>query len=114
MKLSGRQMIAIRLNNLRPGKTITFAYTVRVPTQATHDLNIVTTPMINADGISTGSNGKVESLCADDSGSSSDGSSPSEEPSSSSSTDGSLGGLDLLDKLRQSASCPVDLRKTVL
>ncbi|MDU2403367.1 MAG: hypothetical protein E7D39_07610, partial [Bifidobacterium longum] len=99
-----------------PGKELTIAYTVRVSSDATHPLNVVTTPVVNADGIETGSNGKVTDECpadksstngADGANGGADGGRNDAHKGASSDPSASL---DALDKLKSQISCPVDLK----
>ena len=64
--LYDRQYIMFNQQWIEPGKELTIAYTVRVSSDATHPLNVVTTPVVNADGVETGSNGKVTDECPAD------------------------------------------------
>lgn len=64
--LYDRQYIMFNQQWIEPGKELTIAYTVRVSSDATHPLNVVTTPVVNADGVETGSNGNVTDECTAD------------------------------------------------
>lgn len=160
--LYDRQFVTLDQQWIKPGEERTIAFTVRVNTAATSPLNVVTTPIVNADGIETGSNGQVTDECpAEKRGGQSgdvqggqdtinpnagqtnqvnpgqtgeqqpqDSNAQQGQPQSGASDSNSHGsssvgsgtgagstgkdpskGLDSLDQLRQSLSCPVDLRK---
>ena len=65
--VGGHQFINLRLTSgVKPESEVTIAFTVRVAEQATAPLNIVTTPVITAKGIYTGTNGVVTDQCAAD------------------------------------------------
>ena len=135
-----RQFLNLRLPNLAPGKSATVAFTVRVSSQAANALDVVTTPIINASGMYTGTDGKVTDECAADDGQESsgddgqadgsqDGASQDGSQDGASQADGSQDGqndgsqqqaadpsegLNALDALKSQLSCPVDLRKMLL
>ena len=136
-----RQFINLRLTQgIKPGETVTIAFTVRAAEKAKSTLDVVTTPIINEKGIYTGTNGKVTDTCGADvpdavedqwAGTGSDGSAngdgssngtdggkssgktsskPADENKNS--TDSSNGGaLDKLSSIKDGLSCPVDLKK---
>ena len=126
-----RQFINLRLTQgIKPGETVTIAFTVRAAEKAKSTLDVVTTPIINEKGIYTGTNGKVTDTCGADvpdavedqwAGTGSDGtdggkssgktsSKPADENKNS--TDSSNGGvLDKLSSIKDGLSCPVDLKK---
>ncbi|WP_421728450.1 DUF4012 domain-containing protein [Bifidobacterium callitrichidarum] len=58
-----RQYVTFDQQWIEPGEERTIAFTVRVKNTATQPLDVVTTPVVNADGIETGSNGKVTDEC---------------------------------------------------
>ena len=135
------QFINLRLTQgIKPGETVTIAFTVRAAEKAKSTLDVVTTPIINEKGIYTGTNGKVTDTCGADvpdavedqwAGTGSDGSAngdgssngtdggkssgktsskPADENKNS--TDSSNGGaLDKLSSIKDGLSCPVDLKK---
>lgn len=115
--LYDRQYIMFNQQWIEPGKELTIAYTVRVSSDATHPLNVVTTPAVNADGVETGSNGNVTDECTadtngadganDDKNGGADGG--RNDAHKDASSDPSAG-LDTLDKLKSQISCPVDLK----
>lgn len=126
-----RQFINLRLTQgIKPGETVTIAFTVRAAEKAKSTLDVVTTPIINEKGIYTGTNGKVTDTCGADvpdavedqwAGTGSDGtdggkssgktsSKPADENKNS--ADSSNGGaLDKLSSIKDGLSCPVDLKK---
>lgn len=136
-----RQFINLRLTQgIKPGETVTIAFTVRAAEKAKSTLDVVTTPIINEKGIYTGTNGKVTDTCGADvpdavedqwAGTGSDGSAngdgssngtdggkssgktsskPADENKNS--TDSSNGdALDKLSSIKDGLSCPVDLKK---
>lgn len=120
--LYDRQYIVFDMLWIEPEGETTIAFTVRVNAEAVQPLNVVTTPLVNADGIQTGSNGQVVDECPtqskdaqQDEGTQSDkGSQQSKDAQSDkggkddSAADPSAG-LDSLDRLRSQMSCPVDL-----
>ena len=62
-----RQFINLRLTQgIKPGETVTIAFTVRAAEKAKSTLDVVTTPIINEKGIYTGTNGKVTDTCGAD------------------------------------------------
>ena len=95
-----RQFINLRLTQgIKPGETVTIAFTVRAAEKAKSTLDVVTTPIINEKGIYTGTNGKVTDTCGADvpdavedqwAGTGSDGSANGD--GSSNGTDGTDGG----------------------
>ena len=129
--MEDRQFINLRLTQgIKPGETVTIAFTVRAAEKAKSTLDVVTTPIINEKGIYTGTNGKVTDTCGADvpdavedqwAGTGSDGSDggkssgktsskPADENKNS--TDSSNGGvLDKLSSIKDGLSCPVDLKK---
>jgi uncharacterized membrane protein YgcG len=133
--LYDRQYVMFDQQWIVPGDELTIAFTVRVNAASAQPLNVVTTPVVNADGIETGSNGKVTDECsADQSQSGSDqsgagsggqsqggaqggaqgggdqsGSGQSGDEGKNQAADPSAG-LDSLDKLRSQMTCPVDLK----
>lgn len=94
------QFINLRLTQgIKPGETVTIAFTVRAAEKAKATLDVVTTPIINEKGIYTGTNGKVTDTCGADvpdavedqrAGTGSDGSANGD--GSSNGTDGTDGG----------------------
>lgn len=65
--IEGHQFINLRLTDgIKPGHSVTVAFTVRVAESATSALNIVTTPVIGDSGIYTGTNGQVTDECGTD------------------------------------------------
>lgn len=61
--LYDRQYVVYDQQWIAPGETLTLSYTVRVSAKAAQALDVVTTPIVNADGIEIGSNGKVTDEC---------------------------------------------------
>lgn len=135
--LYDRQYISFDLDWIAPGEERTIAFTVNVKNTATQPLNVITTPVVNKDGIENGSNGQVVDQCpatSDSSDSSngdstgsqsdqsqSDGSQSTDSQQSSNGGTGSDGstdsgtkdltsGLDSLDQIRGQLSCPVDIK----
>ena len=107
--LYDRQYIMFNQQWIEPGKELTIAYTVRVSSDATHPLNAVTTPVVNADGVETGSNGKVTDECpADTNGA--DGANGGKNDAHKGASSDPSAGLDTLDNLKSQISCPVDLK----
>ncbi|WP_225432896.1 MULTISPECIES: DUF4012 domain-containing protein [Bifidobacterium] len=104
MTIDNRQMIGLRFNTLEAGEENTVSYTVRVPRESKKALNVVTTPVINDDGISTGSGGKVENTCAASNQSQSSGSESQQGGSASSSSSASAGSETSSGKSSSSAS----------
>ncbi|PJM78648.1 hypothetical protein CUU80_08550 [Bifidobacterium scaligerum] len=127
--LYDRQYVTFDQQWIAPGEELTIAYTVRVSSTASQPLDVVTTPIVNADGIETGSQGKVTDECPAESRSQSNGesgttgessgtsngtdksgtSTDSTDKSSSSSSDPSAG-LDSLNELKSQVTCPVDIK----
>ena len=74
---------------------------------------MVTTPVVNTDGIETGSNGKVTDECSADTngadGANGGADGGKNDAHKDASSDPSAG-LDALDKLKSQISCPVDLK----
>lgn len=128
MMLNDRHYVTVRIP-VEAGKTVTVAYTVRVPKTAKSSLNMVNTPIANEKGIQTGSNGEVHDNCAaanksgenSSNGASTDSPASSSQPSSSAGTTKSTekeqsastdtDPLSSLKSLRNNLSCPVDIRK---
>ena len=131
-----RQHVTFDQQWIKPGEELTISYTVRVNKAATSPLNVVTTPIVNADGIETGSKGAVDDACPTESRSTGeaaqqdanvaqnpqDGQQPADAqaqsqqaqaPSDQQTTQKKdpTAGLNSLDNLKNSVSCPVDLRK---
>ena len=84
---------------------------------------MVTTPVVNADGVETGSNGKVADECpADTNGADGANDDKNGDDGANGGADGGRNdahkgassdpsaGLDTLDKLKSQISCPVDLK----
>ncbi|WP_239512675.1 DUF4012 domain-containing protein [Bifidobacterium avesanii] len=135
--VSGHQFINLRLTDgVKPESEVTVAFTVRAREDATAPLNVVTTPVINANGIYTGTNGQADDQCGTDvpdaqqdqrygSGAldpsdlatAAPGDSatptPSFAPEDQNSADTSGSALDSLDAFRGSMSCPVNLKSLV-
>lgn len=121
--VADHQFINLKLADLKPGETATIAYTVRVPKKAAHALNVVTTPIITAKGIFTGSGGKVTDKCvatpsakaSEESktpattGSSGSGSG-SGSGSDSNSNDKAQDPMESVKDLKSRFTCPVDLK----
>ncbi|WP_236029559.1 DUF4012 domain-containing protein [Bifidobacterium miconisargentati] len=122
-----RQYVTFDQQWIEPGEERTIAFTVRVKNTATQPLDVVTTPVVNADGIETGSNGKVIDECpaelspgavAPGTGSdiaANDQANSSQPTNGSQSTVGGTGkdlssGLSTLDKIKGQLSCPVDIK----
>lgn len=61
--LYDRQYLSFDQDWIAPGEERTIAFTVRVKNTATQPLDVVTTPVVNKDGIETGSDGKVTDEC---------------------------------------------------
>ena len=70
---------------------------------------MVTTPVVNADGIETGSNGKVTDECSADTNGADGANGGKNDAHKGASSDPSAG-LDTLDNLKSQISCPVDLK----
>ncbi len=51
---------------IKPGETVTIAFTVRAAEKAKSTLDVVTTPIMNEKGIYKGTNGKVTDTCGAD------------------------------------------------
>ncbi|KAB8288090.1 hypothetical protein DSM100688_1200 [Bifidobacterium ramosum] len=108
--LYDRQYVVYDQQWIAPGETLTLSYTVRVSAKAAQALDVVTTPIVNADGIEIGSNGKVTDECpaekrggAATSDTTSDGSSDGTDGSGttangSGAADGTSGKSDTADK----------------
>ena len=131
------QFINLRLTDgVKPESEVTVAFTVRSREDATALLNVVTTPVINANGIYTGTNGQVTDQCGADvpdaqqdqrygsgtldpsdlqSAAPGDAATPTPSfaPEDQSAATTSGGALDSLDAFRGSMSCPVDLKSLV-
>ncbi|WP_243386626.1 DUF4012 domain-containing protein [Bifidobacterium primatium] len=137
MMMNKRHFVSVKIP-VEAGKSVTVAYTVRVPKTATKALDIVNTPIANEKGIQTGSNGAVTDNCAASSTdtqqsqdqtqsatpsqSSSSASSSSSSPASSGTGSSKSGSsksdsssdsdpLSSLKSLKDNLSCPVDIRK---
>ncbi|RSX51402.1 chemotaxis protein [Bifidobacterium goeldii] len=65
--VEGHQFINLRLTDgIKPGSSVTIAFTVRAAESATSALNVVTTPVIGENGIYTGTGGQVTDECGTD------------------------------------------------
>ena len=104
---------------IEPGAELTIAYTVRVSNTAIQPLNVVTTPVVNADGVETGSNGNVTDECtadtngadgANDADGANGGADGGKNDAHKDASSDPSAGLDALDKLKSQISCPVDLK----
>lgn len=148
--LYDRQYVTFDQDWIKPGEEKTISYTVRVSKSAKSALNVVTTPIVGADGIETGSKGAVDDACPTESRSTGEavqqegqqtdqGAAPAEQqnaegqqaeqqPADSTQQQATeqkadenqqntqqkkdpAAGLSSLDNLKNSLSCPVDLRK---
>ncbi|NMN00626.1 chemotaxis protein [Bifidobacterium sp. DSM 109958] len=115
--LDGHQFVNLRLpQGLAPEETVTVAFTVRVAKDASTPLNVVTTPIITADGTYTGTNGQVTDKCAaEGSDQSTDGSSAAASPqSSSSSADASDPASPSASSSSSSDATPTDAPTTII
>lgn len=94
--IDGHQFLNLRLTQgLAPGEEVTVAFTVRAAKGVETPLNVVTTPVVTAKGVYTGSNGQIANQCGADvleqmqGGSSSASGSASADASQSPSSDAS-------------------------
>ncbi|MBT1164843.1 DUF4012 domain-containing protein [Bifidobacterium felsineum] len=128
--LYDRQYISFDQDWIEPGEEKTIAFTVRVKNTATQPLNVITTPIVNKDGIEIGSNGKVTDECPAQSTSTGDdsanadanagqdqsnsagqsGTSQQDSTENSNTNKDLTGSLDSLDQIRGQLSCPVDIK----
>ncbi|NMM93341.1 DUF4012 domain-containing protein [Bifidobacterium oedipodis] len=116
--LYDRQYVVFDADWILPGEEATIAYTVRVSAKASQALNVLTTPVVNKDGIETGSNGKVIDECSadttadDSSDAAADAGQSGDQGNQSDQSDAAAGSEDVsaIDKLRGQLSCPVDIK----
>lgn len=105
--LYDRQYIAFDAPWIEPGDEMTIAFTVRVNAAAITPLDVVTTPVVNKDGIETGSNGQVTDECPAESQTQI---TPDADNGQDEKTDASAG-LDSISALKSQFSCPVDIKQ---
>lgn len=115
--LYDRQYLSFDQDWIAPGEERTIAFTVRVKSTAVQPLDVVTTPVVNAKGIETGSDGKVIDQCAADTGNSANDESVQSDESQNQQNGNTGGtakdpssGLSALDKIKGQLSCPVDIK----